>query len=244
MSEDTKPEAIKWDGLLVFDIYKKGIEGGLTTDIMEMTIEAFRSYNDGYRRTPIIISGEVLHRLNCECILQFTKTHGEIQYYVNENGVKRLVNLKSSEILGDYKAAEQLIKDFSLCETINYLQNKGVFKGNIIMDMHALRYIRNSAVHSLIQPRLTPHNKPSSLSREKILEIILSEIDDGQLPLEDRQYKFTIEIRKNKWVEYIVDQERLGIEVEKVEPKRWMSTVSLAVLFSIMREINKIMPIK
>lgn len=232
-------EAIRWDGKVVAAIYAKGIKGGFKDDIVEMTTEAYNSYLAGYRRSPIIMSGEVLQRLNCEFILQYSQVHGIIEY--RKRGKVAWV-LKGSDVGPDFRAAKRLTDELTLCDTISILESFGIFDKETLLDMHALRHIRNSAVHSLLLPRLDPYNPPQQLSIDEIAEIIDASLQNALLPLEYRQHKFSITIHGQE-TEYIVNQERLGVDLEKIESQRWITAIALALLFSTMRNVDSRLPL-
>lgn len=231
---------IQWEGQLVMEIYQKGISGGFRNSIAEMSLEAYNTFVAGYNHSPIILSGETLHRLNCEYILHHTKSVEKVQY---KKGSKPIFILHSTDVSGDYKASDLLLDTLTLYDTIILLKDHGLISEELALDMHALRYLRNRVVHTSRPPRLNPHNPTIELSGQDTYEIVELRATGNQIPLRYRQHKFAINVSGRK-IDYIVDQEKLCIEVEKIEPQRRIVVVSLALLFSSMKYINNKLPIQ
>ena len=128
---------IQWPGQLLEEIYGKGIEGGFQDSIVELTVEAYQAFLAGFNRSPVILSGEALQRLNCEYILQYTKAVGEIAYW------KKNFELQSRQISEDFEAASLLLNKFTLFDTIVFLDEQKLIGRELVLDMHALRHLRN-----------------------------------------------------------------------------------------------------
>ena len=229
---------LNWDGETLLDIYQKGIAGGFKDSIVELTIEAYQSLKSGFRLSPIILSGEALHRLNCEIILQYAKCFGSIEYKKNR------FLLLGKKVAGDFNAAFDLLDDQSLCSTIYILKSNNIIKEDTFIEMHALRNLRNCAVHKLLLPRIDSHDLNTSLSSEEIRDFIFRLSKGERLPLKYRQFKFKFEIKKGEKQIYIIDQEKLRIEIKNINSKLWISTISLAILLSIFRDVNASLPLK
>jgi len=227
-----KVERIEWPGQLVEDIYKKGIVGGLRDSIIELTAEAYQAFLADFLHSPVILSGEALHRLNCEYILQYGQAGGEISLK------KSTFVLQSTQILDDFNAALQLIDNLTLFDTIVFLEEQSLIDQELVYDMHALRYLRNNAVHSSRKPRFDSY---PSTARFDMKEIVTTALLGKVLSFEFRKHKMIIHGPRQAF-EYVIDQEKLGIELGRVRAEQRSAIVALALLFAIMKRIEQAMP--
>lgn len=228
-------DAITWNGKVVVSLYEKGIDGGFKSDIAEMASDAYQLYLKGYIRPSTIMSGEALFRLNCEFILQYAKFFGLAQ-------VGKWI-CQASNISGDFNAAQDIMDSLTLNKTIEFINNTKLFDQQTTLDMHLLRYIRNSAVHKLLLTRIDLYNPPQQISKEELEEIIKITLDNKPIPLKYRQHKIMIQIGKKK-LDYMIDQERLDIEMENIEPDRRISALALGLLFSSMKAMDAVIPFR
>ncbi|BBB48288.1 hypothetical protein [Pelolinea submarina] len=247
---DYEAESIKDNLVLDFsvlsELYQKGIDGGFRQDIVEMAIEAYEIYKDKDRlwRTPIILSGEALHRLLFEVILQYININGNFPF----NKTKKVSLTK--EDFSSYKAA-QILNDencLSLNTSINSLYKLGLIDEITYYDMHALRNLRNKAVHGLIMPFLSEEKYKKILSTSDIHELVRLNFENNpkDLLFENYQkyqnYKFRILTEKGKDL-YVIEQDRLKIDIENIPSEKRLSAISISLLFAIIKYINSKLPI-
>jgi len=213
-------EMIPWPKELIIEIYQKSIDGGFRSDILQMMLETYETLENGYYRSSVILAGETLFRANCEFILWYTKISGSFEY--------NQISLRGDDISTNFKAAELLLDNLDINHSIAALKRAKLITDEIFLDMHALRNLRNRMVHSSKMPRLDPYDQPITTREE--LEEALSNPD---IPLQWRKHQFQIKIDGEE-IQYIVDQAKLGIDIEK---KRQSSSIAIALLFSSMKFI-------
>ena len=231
---DTK--AIRWNRKALVEVYTKGIDGGFRREILTFAHEAYQSYISGLSRAPIIMAAEALHRINGEIILQYTRATGKVEYKLG----RKTWRLKREEVQPDFKAAIRIMKETTLRDTIHILRENKVIDEQTFLDMNALRHLRNEATHAFLLSPVNPANKP--LAKEDLPQVLEEMWSNEFLPLKYRQKEFPININ-GKSQKYIVDQVRLGIELKNVEYQRWHAVIALGLLSTILRTVNKILPL-
>lgn len=217
-------EIISWPSDLIREIYVKSVDGGFRQDILEMILEAYETLKNDHYRSSTILAGETLFRANCEYILWYAKTSGAFEY----RNKKKNISLQGDDVTSDFKAAQLLLDNLDIYHSIKALRKLNLINDKTYWDMQALRYLRNQMVHHSDTPRLDPYDEPITTREE--LEEALSSFD---IPLKWRKHQFEIEVDGQK-KQYIVDQERLEIDIEQ---NRSALSIPLSLLFSSMKYV-------
>ncbi len=219
---------VQLDYKLISEYYLGALAGGLRDHILEIVVEAFHAYQAGCFRSTIILSAEIVYRLNIELIIKMARVAGEIKYKGH--------CIKSSEALIPYKLVEKLMGDhngLSFNDTINLLDNLGILDHQLILDMHALRFIRNTSIHNVFLPMITWNNYRAGTSFEDQIRLTI-----GGIPTHLRVWEFEILFGKEKRT-YKIDQERLNISIDGMPDEQQFAVFSLGVLLFHIKNITQ-----
>jgi hypothetical protein len=221
-----------FDGKTLSEVYIKGLPGGFRDEIVEMTFESKKAFEAECYRATIILAAEALQRVNCELILQYAKSKGGLSMKLSKN---KSVNFEIVSIEDSFNAIDMLTDEMTFCDTIYILRQLGLISHQVTLDMHALRNLRNHLVHSRFSSlHLLDYTPPNGISLEEVEEILSAR--DG-LPLKYCKYRFPIEVNKES-IEYVVDQEKLNINIEKQDYEKQFAIIALGILFYCMQQLS------
>ena len=220
-------------------VYLRGMAGGFRDLVLEMAQEAEQALIADCYRASILMSAETVHRINCELILQYGRRVKPVQLKPRRS--KELISLDANNIRADYEAAFFLLRELTIAESIKILQENRLVDDQTIFDMQALRFLRNSAVHRFLLPIINWHDPPT-IKDLSIHDIVQYALKKEFLPRQFVGFRFKIEVGDQE-LEYIVDQERLDIDIEALESEQQYPVIALALLHSSARTLAQKMAI-
>jgi hypothetical protein len=231
-SENTR--GIRIDRQALVNIYLKGLRGELRDQIIELAFESERCFVVQCYKATIVLAAETMHRVNCELILHLAKSNAQVVYKFKSK--KEKFALDGKDVIGDFKSSQAVLDSFSIFEAIHLLKNEGVISPDLALDMNVLRVLRNLTIHGGRLPYLLdywPPDKP--LSKEQINETVGHALKNEKLPPKYYMYKFNIRMGEQTII-YIVDQTKLGTDLENLEREAQFAAIALGILYSCLRQ--------
>lgn len=213
-------------------VYLRGMAGGFRDLVLEMALEAEKALVADCYRASILLSAETVHRINCELILQYAKWAKAVEFKPRKGKPTRL---HAGNIHPDYEAAIFLLEESTIAESIKLLRENDLIDDETFWDMQALRFLRNSVVHRFLLPIINWHDPPAA-NELSIRELMQYGLRKQRLPRKYVGFRFKIKVG-DKELEYVVDQEKLDIDIEPLRAEQKYAVIALALLYLCARRL-------
>lgn len=222
MTDFDVDKAIRFDTAILVDVYLKGLSGGFRDLIVQMAIEAHRALKAQCVRSTTILAAEVVHRANCELILQELREARQITY--NRTPKKSiLIDLTNDPV-------DDILDTLTFNDTIILLYERALIDDQIALHMHALRHLRNQVIHKDF-PVLHYYDPPSMLTDDEFRELL-----QRKRELQPRQFAFFMTIAGQK-VQYVADPLQLDIDLSYPSAEKRMAVISLRLMLLCLQQV-------
>jgi hypothetical protein len=207
--------------------------GGLQEEILDLTKESFEGLKYGLNRSSVIVAGEALQRLNCALLT----SHIIVMTDIGQKVAHKKIDKLHLENLGDFDIAQKLRGRISLDDSILILRDFELIDTELSENMEILRYLRNETTHAR-PPGIHSYDLPLDSLGLNIEDVL--NIPTGLEPLSWQRYRFVINTATEDKV-FIINPEKLMIDLRDLEFNKIAPTISLGILFmSIKNMVEKV----
>lgn len=216
---------LQWPSHLVQSFVNTYLIGELQYEIMDMATESFNGLINGEYRSSVIIAGEATHRLNCALLAAYIAINGSSDH-------TKLNNMKLDDY-DEHEIANLLVHNLKFHNSSKMLKDLNLTNDDLFQNMTLLRHLRNKATHSW---------KPNVFFHDLTLDELGITIEDvfhtpmRLEPLSWIRYQTIIKINNN-YITFIINPEKLMIDLRGVDYKKHVPIISLAILFSSMKNM-------